>query len=706
MKSRRKVVPMSHHEQLLSAQSDHSGYRKCWMLRLLVDLGGHRNWLRLNCIASDEVAREVGLSHLVDDPDYKFSRESVLAELREAHRQMEVADESVVIPKTLSENAARLGALIGLSASENRILEFLVLLNHDSLLGEVAEYVANLGGIQAYRVISVVLGIPEVDVRRAFSSKGRLSSSGVAKSESSDVYPFRFKFDLIERSFAERMMAPMEDPLSLFRDSLRQSPPPTLTIKNYAHLGGVLDILTLHLRKAVAEERKGVNALIYGPPGTGKSELSRVIAQAIQAKLYEVSCETFDGEPIEGGLRLRAFKAAQSLLKGRRSLIVFDETEDVFGYGDLPFDRPSAAKTRKGWINRALEENPVPSLWISNSVRAIDPALLRRFDLVIELEVPPKRQRVEIVQTYCKDLVDAKAVESLAESAQLSPAILARATRVVRAVKDELRPEQVGKGLLKIVNGTLSAQGKRAIDEHNAVALPSFYGTAYLNVDADLEGLAAGIEHSGSARLCLYGPPGTGKSAFGRWLSERLNRPLYAKRVSDLVSPYLGMTERNFARAFQEAAEDNAILLLDEVDSYLQDRQKANRSWEVTEVNEMLTQMEAFSGVFVASTNLIDDLDPAALRRFDLKLQFNYLKPEQAWGLYVRQSAVMGLQPPLGEHRRQLDALQSLTPGDFAAVIRQSRFKAIVDHEVFLRALAAECGMRHPVRRAPIGFVG
>src|SRR5690606_20148604 len=102
---------------------------------------------------------------------------------------------------------------------ETRILEFLVLLNHDSLLGEVAEYVANLGGIQAYRVISVVLGIPEADVRRAFSSKGRLSSSGVAKSEPSDVYPFRLKFDLIERSFSERMMAPMEDPLSLFRDS-------------------------------------------------------------------------------------------------------------------------------------------------------------------------------------------------------------------------------------------------------------------------------------------------------------------------------------------------------------------------------------------------------------------------------------------------------------------------------------------------------
>jgi transitional endoplasmic reticulum ATPase len=76
------------------------------------------------------------------------------------------------------------------------------------------------------------------------------------------------------------------------------------------------------------------------------------------------------------------------------------------------------------------------------------------------------------------------------------------------------------------------------------------------------------------------------------------------------------------------------VLLLDEADSFLQDRTLAHCQWEVTEVNELLTQMEAFDGLFICATNLLDRLDPAALRRFGLKLEFLALRPEQASSLY------------------------------------------------------------------------
>ncbi|MBW6608203.1 ATP-binding protein, partial [Salmonella enterica subsp. enterica serovar Weltevreden] len=86
-------------------------------------------------------------------------------------------------------------------------------------------------------------------------------------------------------------------------------------------------------------------------------------------------------------------------------------------------------------------------------------------------------------------------------------------------------------------------------------------------------------------------------------------------------------------KAFRKAQNDGAVLLIDEVDSFLQDRRGAQHNWEVSEVNEMLTQMESFSGVFVASTNLMEGLDQAALRRFDLKVKFDYLRADQAWAL-------------------------------------------------------------------------
>jgi SpoVK/Ycf46/Vps4 family AAA+-type ATPase len=91
----------------------------------------------------------------------------------------------------------------------------------------------------------------------------------------------------------------------------------------------------------------------------------------------------------------------------------------------------------------------------------------------------------------------------------------------------------------------------------------------------------------------------------------------------------LGETEQNLARMFQDAAADNVVLLLDEADSFLQDRRGAERSWEVSQVNEMLTQMETFQGVFVASTNLMESLDQASLRRFDIKVKFDFLGRDQ-----------------------------------------------------------------------------
>jgi SpoVK/Ycf46/Vps4 family AAA+-type ATPase len=154
---------------------------------------------------------------------------------------------------------------------------------------------------------------------------------------------------------------------------------------------------------------------------------------------------------------------------------------------------------------------------------------------------------------------------------------------------------------------------------------------------------------------------------------------------------------------FRQAQEEEAVLLLDEADSFLQDRQGAQRSWEVTEVNEMLTQMETFDGIFIASTNLMTSLDSAALRRFDLKIRFNYLKREQAWTLFVDARVQLGI-----EDKQDLESsiarLELLTAGDFANVIRQARLRPVRSSMVLLQRLRAECEMKPEGRRHTIGF--
>jgi SpoVK/Ycf46/Vps4 family AAA+-type ATPase len=216
--------------------------------------------------------------------------------------------------------------------------------------------------------------------------------------------------------------------------------------------------------------------------------------------------------------------------------------------------------------------------------------------------------------------------------------------------------------------------------------------------------LAAGLAGTRSGRLCLYGPPGTGKTAYGRWLAGQLGMPLLLRRASDLLSKWVGESEKQIAAAFRQAEREGALLLIDEVDSFLRERSGAGQSWEVTRVNEMLTQMESFSGVFIASTNLMDGLDQAALRRFDLKLRFDYLLPAQAELLLSRYCASMELDLPGQQDSERVRRQAMLTPGDFAAVARQHRFRPLASASELVCALEQETALKRG-KAAPIGFV-
>jgi raw score 7.09 len=174
--------------------------------------------------------------------------------------------------------------------------------------------------------------------------------------------------------------------------------------------------------------------------------------------------------------------------------------------------------------------------------------------------------------------------------------------------------------------------------------------------------------------ILIYSPPGTGKTAWAGWLAEQLDMPLLLCKGSDLLDPYVGGTEQKIAEAFESAKRDNCLLVLDEVDTFLFSRDGAERSWERSQVNEMLTQIERFDGLMVVSTNLMNVLDPAALRRFDLKLKFDYLTPQQRLDFAKQQAEKLNLGAWDETHSKRLLELNLLTQGDFAAVARRHNF--------------------------------
>lgn len=547
-----------------------------------------------------------------------------------------------------------------------------------------------------------ILGLPLEQIRRAISPESTLLRSGLVK-VSSGGDPGD---NLTLRRGGLRCLVTtrLRSIDQLFSGIVAPASTPTLTALDYPHLTPDIGFLSSMVREAVASGRRGVNVLLYGPPGTGKTELTRVIAQQNGLSVYDVSCVDDDRSPLDARSRLSSAAIAQYLLKGRKALLVFDEIDAIFTDGSELFGKPTTAEQAKAWVNELLEGGQVPAFWIANSIGNMDPAFVRRFDVVIEMKVPPLPQRLALLTKQCGTLLSVDQIRRIGRVETITPALVTRAAGVIR--RTPLAKGAEATTLETLLDGTLRAQGHKTIRQENRGTPSIGYDPDMCNADVDLRALAAGIASSLTGRICLYGPSGTGKTAFGYWLADQLGKPLMLKRVSDIQNPMLGVMERTLARAFEQASRDGALLQIDEVDSFLRDRREARQSWEVSQVNEFLTQLESYEGVFIGSTNLMEGLDPAALRRFDYKVSMGYLLPHQRGAMLKSLLAEFQLDGDLSSSARErLTHLHTLTPGDFAVLHRQHRIKAFACADAVVQALANEVACKEPPQTRRIGFV-
>jgi len=670
------------------------------MLRTLVRAGAARAYVAADGQLRPECFELLAGLGIAVPARRKLARAELLTLLRARLTDMERAAAGASLAL---DNARLLGGLLGLSRAEVEILGFVIALSTDEGLRECFGELRARTHANICRHAARVLGLSLRSVQRALGPEGRLRRVPVldfVRASSQVDGPLA-----LSSTLEDVLVRPLADEEELLAQFLTRVPASSLGLDDYPHVATDVQLLVRYLRAAVARGQRGVNVLVHGSPGTGKTELARAVAAAAGAALYEVNLEDSGQDAREGFERLEAYALCQRFLRGRKhTLLLLDEIEDVFPRrGDLFGYRANAALT-KAWTNRLLESNPVPTFWISNAIAQIDRAYLRRFDFILEVRQPPRSVRRKVLERHMAGLkLRPQYLDRLAEVTALSPAHAQRAAATVRLLGTRAGA-LAERDLERIVHNNLRAYEPAALHALRGRAEVA-YDPALVNARVDVAALAAGLARRREGTLCLYGPPGTGKSELAHYLAREADLPVLERRASDLLGKYVGETEQAIARTFERAQDEGALLLIDEADSFLSERSRAGHSWEISQVNEMLVQIERFEGVLVCTTNLIEHLDRAALRRFALKVRFDYLSREQARALLALTLRQLGAAAATEESFTQLDRLRVLTPGDFTAVVRGARLldRALGATEV-LAELAEACAAKRARDGRSLGF--
>ena len=641
-------------------------------------------------------------------------------------------DESLKKESTLVEkNIAALGRLLQLNGAERALL----------LYGTLARYQRDLRGLlvefkvsnaqEAYAAIAAVAGVNASEVAEALRAGSRLERIGMVENLISE-HNITDLSDLMKVSeqMPPVLMRHYEATADLMAVFTRPAKLTELLPSDFEFVAADQKIMTTLLRNAVTRKELGVNILLYGPPGTGKTELAKVAAQAAGLELYEVEYADREGNSLSGRDRYRSLQISQVFLKGSRQVaLLFDEVEDVFppvstdaaqlmarmdtsdGAGSGGGGGANASVNGKAWVNQILETNPVPVIWVTNRIEQIDPAFRRRFQYHLELNSPPPGAREALVVRALRDVsVSEGFAAKLAERKGLTPAQVRTAVKFARLAADDTDVEaNTVEALIERQIGNADKALGNTSKERGARRLVTQYDLSLVNTESRFEvpKIVEALRRKGFGTLCFYGPPGTGKTALAEHIAQALGQTLMVRQASDIVSKFVGETEQNMAKMFDEAQAEKAVLLLDEADSYLRSRRMAERSYEISEVNEMLQCMERFTGVFICTTNLFDELDEAALRRFTFKIRFKGLTAEQRERMFVVEALNNKADTFTDEQRGRLRKLDLLAPGDFAAVKRQTEvLDEVFEPDEFLSQLEAEHRVKPEVRQQRgMGFV-
>jgi transitional endoplasmic reticulum ATPase len=511
----------------------------------------------------------------------------------------------------------------------------------------------------------------------------------------------------------------------------------------YEDIGGlkeeiqkVREMIELPLRHPEIFEKLGIEApkgiLLHGPPGTGKTLLAKAVANESNAHFISISgpeiMSKFYGES-EARLR-ELFKEAKEKAP---SIIFIDEIDSI-----APKREEVTGEVERRVVSQLLSlmdgleaRGKVIVIAATNRPNALDPALRRpgRFDREIEIKVPDKRGRLEILQIHTRNMpldtnVDQDRVAAVTHGfvgADLEYLCKEAAMKCLRRLLPELNLEEE-----KLAPEVLNKLIVMMSDFENAVkeVMPSAMREVYLE-SPDIPWTAIGgleevkrelqeavewplrypdlytkLGHSMPKGLLMHGPSGTGKTLLAKAVATESEANFISVRGPELLSKWVGESERGIREIFRRARQAApCVVFFDEIDSIAPTRGMGGDSM-VTErvVSQLLTELDgiqALSGVVVlAATNRADMIDPALVRpgRFD-KIVFVPM-PDKAARLKILE--IHSKDKPIGpdvELSRVAELTEGFSGADTSSVANTA--VSLVLHEYLAKYPTPEEAAKH-----------
>ena len=442
----------------------------------------------------------------------------------------------------------------------------------------------------------------------------------------------------------------------------------------YEDLGGlheevkkVREMIELPLKYPELFERLGIEPpkgiLLHGPPGTGKTLLAKAVANESGAKFFVINgpeiMSKFYGES-EENIR-KVFDQAE---KGAPSIIFIDEIDAI-----APKREEVKGEVEKRVVSQLLtlldglkSRGKIIIIGATNIPNSIDPALRRpgRFDREIEIGIPNKQGRKEILQIHTRGMPIDKNVdlEKLANSnhgyvgadlaSYCKEAAMHALRRVIPDISTIKKDKQISPEIIKklIVKNEDFDHARKMVSpsamREVLIEIPKVTWTDIGGVENVKQSLKEAIEwplkNPDSFKklgikpplgTLLYGPPGTGKTLLAKAAANESEVNFISVKGPELLSMYIGESEKHIRDVFRRARQvAPSIIFFDEIDALVPKRSSGSSDSNASErvVSQLLVEMSGLEElndvVVIAATNRPDIIDPALLRpgRFDRQI--------------------------------------------------------------------------------------